>query len=231
MQQEIFKDDVFQRIAGVCLIVGSVVGAIFNILAPRVDDPNDMAKVTQSISDNMGGFWEADKLLLAASMWVLMVGSVGVYRSIPTGGAAAWARVGLYGVLVGTALWSVAFALEGLGLPPTVELWETATGAEKTTLFHIASALIHVRLGLLSIIIIVYWLALAFLGIGMTLSGVYPRLLGWPPIVLGVGLVIVGLITAFAEYSQVLNLSFGVLALLNTVWALALGIWITRKAW
>ncbi len=232
MQQGIAKGDALSRIAGISFIVGAVLLLVFNALLPRVSDPTNTQAVLQNIAANRGGVWELYHLLLAAGIWGLMIGVVGVYRSVTTGSAAVWARLGFYGVIVGTTLWSVLFALEGLGLAAVVGEWAKASGADKATLFLVASSLGKINLGLFSMTIIAYWLALTFVGIGMVLSTVYPKWLGWAAIVLSVAIVAaVGVPQALTEMTQTLQLLFVILSLLITLWALVLGIWITRKAW
>lgn len=225
------KGDVLQRLAGLSFVVGAVLLIVFNILHPRADDPEDVAQVIQSIADNRGGLWEVDHLLLAVGVWAVMIGVVGVYRSISTGGAAAWARLGFYGVVVGTTLWSMVFAFDGLGLPMVVEEWEKATGADKAALFLTASSWYRLSVGLFGMTILVYWLALVFVGVGMVLSPVYPKWLGWVIVVVGVPLVVTGVMIGVTGINQTLQIVFAVLSVLSTVWALVLGVWIARKAW
>jgi hypothetical protein len=232
MQQGIAKGDALSRIAGISFMVGAVLLVVFNILLPRVSDPTNTQAVLQNVAANRGGVWELDHLLLAVGIWALMIGVVGVYRSISTGSAAVWARLGFYGVIVGTALWSVLFALEGLGLAAVVGKWAIASGADKATLFLVASSVGQITAGLFSMTIIAYWLALIFLAIGMVLSTVYPKWLGWALLVLGVATVAaVGVPQALTEMTKTLQLLFVVLSILTTLWALVIGIWITRKAW
>ena len=68
------------------------------------------------------GFFQVDQLLLAIGIWAIMIGIVGVYRSISSsgGGAAAWARVGFYGVIIGITLWTARFAM-GIGFAELAE--------------------------------------------------------------------------------------------------------------
>jgi hypothetical protein len=232
MQQGITKGDALPRIGGISFIVGAVLLTVFNILLPRVSDPTDMKAFIQSVADTNGGFWELGHILLGFGIWGVAIGVVGIYRSITTGGAAAWARLGFYGVLAVSIMWTVLFALEGLGLAAVVGTWEMAPGADKASLFLIASSLSQVNVGLFSMTIIGYWFVLTMLGIGMALSAVYPKWMGWALIVLGVVTVAaVGFPQALTGITQTSQLLFMVLSLLTTVWALVVGIWLTRKAW
>lgn len=231
MQQQITKGDVLSRLAGISFIVGAIVLVVFGILHPQVDDRTDIPAVIQKIADTNGGFWEADHLLIAVGYWALMIGVVGVYRSVSVGGAAAWARLGFYGVIVGTTLWSVLMALDGVGLAVVAEQWEEATGADKATLLLAATSLDGFLDGMRSIVSIVYWLALVFLGIGMALSTVYPKWLGGAIVLVGATMVVVGFLLGLTGISDPLLIVFIVSSLLTFLWALVTGIWIARKAW
>ena len=230
MQQGIVKGDVLLRLAGISFIVGAIVTGAFNILAPRSGDPTDMQAGIQAIAANKA-FFQVDQLLLAVGIWIVMIGIVGVYRSISNGGAAAWARVGFYGVIIGITLWTARFAM-GIGSAELAEQWQMATGADKATLFMVISSIHYIIVALQSVAVIIYWLALVFLGIGMVLSVVYPKWLGWVPIVLGAATVaIVGVPQALAGESLIFQILFAIFSMLTLLWALVLGIWITRKAW
>ena len=178
MEQEGYKGDVLQRIGGLSLIVGSIIVIVFNALLPRVDDPGNIAEIIEKVAEKSGGFWEASHLLLAVGLWGLMIGIVAVYRSLSTGPAAPWARIGFYGVVVGTALWTVTLGLNGAGLAEVADRWQAATGGEKETLLLIATSLRVFETGIFSLTIMAYWMALVFLGIGMALSTLYPKWLG-----------------------------------------------------
>lgn len=232
-QQGVTKGDVLQRLAGLSFIIGAVLLIVFNLLYPRADDPANAAQFVQRVADTRGGLWEAVNLFLAVGIWGLMIGFAGVYRAVSTGGAAAWARLGYYGVIVGSTLWTVTFGLEGFGLSLVVKQWQNASGPAKDTLALIAAAHANVLVGLFSMTIIVFWLALIFIGIGMASSRVFPKWAGWAAIVLGAATVaVVGVPQAFAGPSQTsINVLFPILATLSTIYALILGVWLLRKAW
>ena len=229
MEQEEYRGDVLQKIGGLSFIVGSILLIVFNALLPRFDDPADLTQVIQKVADKSGGFWEASHLLLAVGLWGLMIGVVAVYRSLSAGSAAPWARIGFYGVVVGTTLWTIVLDLDGAGLGAVAERWQEATGGEKETLLLVATSLREFETGLFSLTIMAYWLALVFLGIGMALSTLYPKWLSGAIIVIGAALVVVGVIFTFADNSKALDSVFGILAGVSTVWALLLGLWITRR--
>lgn len=233
MQQGIVKGDALLRLAGISLIVGAIVTAVFNIIAPRSSDPTNMQAAIQLVTANKG-FFQLDQLLLAVGIWAIMIGIVGIYRSISSssgGGAATWARVGFYGVLIGITLWTARFGM-AMGSAELAEQWQMATGTDKATLFLVISSIHYIIVALQSMAVIIYWLALVFLGIGMVLSEVYPKWMGGVLIVLGAAtVVVVGVPQALAGESQISQFLFAILSVLTLFWALVMGIWITRKAW
>ncbi len=232
-QQGIVKGDLLQKVAGLSFVVGAVLLIVFNVLFPKTNDPSSAAQFVQSVADTRGGRWELVNLFLAVGIWGLLIGFAGVYRAISTGSSAVWARLGFYGVIVGTALWTVLFGLQGFGLSLVVKQWQSASGPTKDALAVIAASHANMLTGLFSMTIIVFWLALIFIGIGMASSKVFPRWLGWVAIVLGVvTAAAVGVNQAFAGPTDMtINVLFPIFAMLSTIYALILGIWLLRKAW
>ena len=188
-----------------------------------------MSATIQNIADSNGGFLEIDHIFIAVAFWALLIGIVGVYRSISSGGAAAWVRIGLYGMIIATTLRSVFLAIDGVGLAMVVEQWEGATGADKATIFVTFSALEGMLDGLRSMTDIFYGLALVLLGIGIALSTVYPRWLSWVIIVAGVVWTIIGFVIGIDGSSSDLEIPFAIAFLLTVVWHLVMGIVITRR--
>lgn len=223
------KGDTLQRIAGAAFIIGAVLLIVFNILSPRPEDPTSTQSVLTTMSDQKF-FTHLSQLLLAFGIWLAMIGSAGVYRSITESGA-TWARLGFYGIIVGTVLWSVTFGLGSATVNSAAD-WVSASTADKAAAFNIAAAVSTVTSAIETMSIIMLWLALALLGIGMALSAVYPRWLGWGVAILGVAMVAaVGIPKFFVGNTSTLLLLFAGLALLTTIWFLATGIWVARKSW
>jgi Domain of unknown function (DUF4386) len=172
---------------------------------------------------------QVSSLLMIMGIWAMMIGATAVYRSITTGGA-AWARLGFYFILVGTAVWTVTLS-QDVATASAAANWLAAPAAGKEAAYSAVAAVNAVSRGLYPMTIIVYWLAYTFLGIAMVLSNVYPRWLGWVGLILGITGVAVGIIQNFTARSTTFTLIFAVLSLLTTLWALVVGIWVARKAW
>jgi hypothetical protein len=227
--QGIVRGDTLQKIASAAFITGAVLLIVFNILSPRPDNPTNMQSVLTTMSDQKV-LTQLSQLLLALGMWGVMIGSAGVYRSIKERGA-AWSRLGFYGIIIGTSLWSITFGLGTVTVNTAAE-WAAATGAEQAAAYGVAAAVSTATSGLETMSIIMLWLALILLGIGMARSAIYPRWLGYIVVVLGIAMVVVvGIPKFFMGYTSTLLVVFGVLALLTTAWFLATGIWVARKAW
>ena len=231
-EQGIQKGDVLQKIAGPSLIVGSILLIVGNALIPRVDDPGDVRDFIENAADNAGGFTEIVFLLLAVGMAALLLGTAGVYRSVTSGAAAAWVRLGFYGFIAGTAVFMGMAALFGLGLAAVAEQWDAlAGGAEKEALFQGFNALYWALDGAFSVTIVMYWGTMALLFVGIVMSTTYPKWLGWAGLINAAVVVVIGFVYAFADLTQGLDLTFGFAALVSTIWVLLLGVVITRRAW
>ena len=76
---------------------------------------------------------------------------------------------------------------------------------------------------------IFYGLALGILGVGMALSAVYARWLGWTIIIVGVAWIVIGFVIGIADSSSDLNIPFGIVFVLTVLWHLVMGIVITRR--
>jgi hypothetical protein len=227
MQQGITKGDVLQRLGGIGFIIGGILTLVFSALEPRPDDPANTQQALAKLAENEG-LSTIVFLGLAVGMWAIMIGVVAVYRSISTGGAAAWARLGFYGVIVGTTLFTVTLAIGWATTGAAAASGGTQPG---TPAYTIAAALNAVGSSVFIMSVIAFWLALAFLGIGMVLSTVYPKWMGWVLLILGVLIVAVtGIPAAVGDPSQALDIIFAVLAGLTSIWAIIVGIWVTRRA-
>jgi hypothetical protein len=227
-QQGIVKGDVLQRIGSAGFIIGAVLIVTGNILLPRAVDARSVREMVTAMGEQQF-LTRLSALLITIGIWAVMIGAAGVYRSLAAGGG-AWARLGFYFVVVGTALWTVNLALD-MASANAVAGWLAASGSGKEAAYYVVAALSAFGLGIFSMNIIIYWLAFAFLGIGMVGSAVYPRWLGWVGVILGMTLAPIGFIQIVTGRLNILNLIFMVFSLLAALWILAVGIWVARKAW
>ena len=220
MAQQAYKGDVLQKIAGIALILGGVATIVFNILAPRPDDPTSVASSIAALGKNL----TLAKLAffgIAVGIWFIVMGFAGIYRSLTTGAASAWARLGFYGVVVSSAIFTVTFGLF-IGAAKAVGLGAAGDAP--------AAALIIAGNSLFALSATTWWLAVAIEGLAIALGNLYPKWVGWALLVSGAAIVIVsGIPGVFSTPSKSLDLVFAALALITSVLVLILGIWITRR--
>ena len=114
-------------------------------------------------------------------------------------------------------------------LPEDSEEAREEFGADALVSFHVAVAVDGIVAALQSMAIVVYSFALVFIGLGMSEASPYPRWLGWSAIALGAATVPTGIL--WANTTETLVYAFGVLAALTALWAITVGVWITRKVW
>lgn len=227
--QGITKGDVLQRVASIGFVVGGIATVGANALFPRSADPGIIAERLTTAGENES-LQRIALLVLIIGFWALLVGAAGVYRSLSTGPAAVWARLGFYGVLGATTLATVSIATALATTAAAVD-WVAAGSTTGTTEYAIAASLIAISNSVFDVMIVGYWLALLSLGIGMVLSDTHPRWLGWALLVIGAVVVAAGVPRLFTEPTQVREIVFAIPAGLTSVWALVIGIWVARKAW
>ena len=99
-----------QKIAGIGFIGGAILTGVFNAVFPRVSEPDDVVKVLTKMGDNET-LTQIASVGIALGVWFILAGVAGLYRSLSTGTAAPWARVGFYAFVVATATWTAGTAI------------------------------------------------------------------------------------------------------------------------
>jgi hypothetical protein len=209
-QHGIVQGDALQRIGSAGYIVGALLIVIGGLLLPRAANPSNLQEMLKPLGEQEV-LTQVCVLLIISGYWAVMMGAAGVYRSITADGA-AWARLGFYFIIVGTALWTLILSLD-------------------ISQASAVATLAAVGRGIYAMSIMAYWLALLFLGIGMVRSAVYPRWLGWVGLIVGITGATLGVIQTFSERSSTLTLVYVVLSFVTTLWFLTVGIWVARTAW
>jgi len=231
-QQIILKEDTLLKIGGVGLIVGAILMVVGTVWPASVDLSG--TAVVQKKFGEQAVILQACALLMTFGFLGGMAGMAGIYRSITANGeitsSAAWARLGFYFLLIGTAMWTIGSSLN-VSFPAAIVNWQAAPAEGKEAAYNIVAVLSPVGFGrgLFPLEVIVNWLAFALLGTGMLQSAIYPRWLGRIGLVLGISGILLGITQTFTGRESSLIL-FGILLYLTTTWWLLTGIWITRRA-
>jgi hypothetical protein len=187
---------------------------------------NNMQEELQAIGEQVVSA-QAGELLFSLSSLAVMIGMAGVYRSIPSSGA-AWARLGFYMIVVGTALWTIGYALD-IAVAAAVANGLSAPAISKEAADGVVSALSAISRGTFPMTVVVNWLAYTFLSIGMIRSAIYPRWLGWLGLILGAAGIALGIFQTFNGRESTFNLFVDLFAL-TMLWFLMMGVWTARKA-
>ena len=226
-QLGIVKGDAQQKLGSAGFFIGASLIVIGVLLAPSTGDISNMQELLKKVGEQEV-FAHGYELLLALGFLAVMIGTAGVYKSITAGGG-AWARVGFYFHIIGTALWTVGYSLD-VSVATAAANWLAAPAAGKEAAYGVVAALSATSRGTFPLTIVVNWLAFAFLGIAMVRSTVYPRWLGWVGLIVGMIGVPMGIVMTFTGREVIYNF-FAVLMLLTLLWWLMCGAWVARKAW
>ena len=197
----------------------------------RVSDPDNVQSVLTKLGEN-DTVAQIASVGIAVGIWLILAGIAGVYRSISTGAAAPWARLGFYAFIVAAATWTASFAIT-LGQAGAAGDWldKVAAGDQAAAVsFSVGATLYTAATSFFAMAVFANWMAIILLGVALSLNTLYPKWLGWVAIILGVVTIpAVGIPRAFDGLTQTVDTTFMILAGLTTLWTLVLGIWITRR--
>jgi hypothetical protein len=225
----ITQDRTLLRIGAVLLIVGVVLPIIFGFaLHPQVADPGDTEAVLQSIVDSPS--WAGIHVAILAGGLLAIGGLLALYRSIMGEPGAALARLGFTAALVGGGIYLVSIAIEGSGaLKALADAW--AAAADKAIPFAVAEAMYLVSMDIFSGGWIIFGgVAPILFGLAITATDFYPKWLGWVAVVSGIGNALIAIVLFAQGWSLVTNNVFTLFALALTLWQLAMGVLMWRKA-
>ena len=231
-QQGIVKGDTLQKISSAGFILGAILIAVSGLMMPHANAP------TSDLREMLSPLGEYQYRTIVASLsgmigfWMTLIGMTGVARSITASETkgAVWARLGFYFTLIGTALWTVSWAMD-MNTANAAANWLSAPIDGKEAAWNVVATLSAFGRGILPTTWIIYWLALAFLNVAMLQSGVYSQWLGWAGLTVNIPMIALGVFQVFTPRSITLTLIFSLLMLLTTLWNLTTGIWVARRAW
>jgi|GEM_PF-1287616 len=233
-QQSIVKGGTQQKLGSAGFIIGAILFGISGLLMPHAAKPtSDLQEMLKPLGEHQFLTYFSS-LSMSLGFWAVSIGAAGVYRSITTSDVsasrAAWVRFGFYLILIGTALWTVSLSLDMVAANAVAD-WLVAPIGGKEAAWSTVVAVSTFGKRILPMTWIVYWLALALLNTGMIKSDVYSQWLGWVGLIVSIPMIALGIVQVFTPRSITLTLIFSTLMLLTTLWDLATGIWIARKAW
>lgn len=224
------QDKALLRLGAVSAVAAAILAAIVNLAHPRVADyssPDSFLRVMAA-----SNIWVTDHLGIVLAVLLYLGGLTAIYRSITTGKAAAWARLGFAGAMVGIATQLVWASMDGIAMKWIAQAWITAPEGEKAMAFRIAAATLRVTSALSAMWIIVLFGATHLLyGIAILSGSTYPRWLGWVAVIGGAGALVTGVLQSYQGLTALLvNVLLPIFASLLTLWLLVMGIRLWRVA-
>ncbi|MBI3635422.1 MAG: hypothetical protein HY216_04255 [Candidatus Rokubacteria bacterium] len=212
------------RVGASCAIVGGSVTLALDVLHPSDPAPDDIVRQLELIAATPT--WAALHWGLGLGLLLILGAFVVLELTLRGSDGEIWARGGLAAMVVATAVWVIAFALEAA-------LADLAADARvDPAIVPTAGAVIDVAESVVSGGILVNWLGTALFGLALWRSRRYPVWLGLPALALSlVILAAVGVPRAFVGTSRLVdNVLFPTLAALSLAWTVALGVVLWRRA-
>ncbi|MFQ5869991.1 MAG: DUF4386 family protein [Candidatus Zixiibacteriota bacterium] len=224
------QDRTLLRIGAVSLIAGVVLTFVHITLIGAIEpaDPTDMQARLQSMVDSPN--WTGAHVFYLPMLLLFVGGLLALYRSFKGEQWASLARLGFAAALLGGAIISVSGAIYyGGAMKALGDAWGAA--ADKAFPFAVVEAMILVSFDIFSWGIVVFFgVAPILFGLGIALTDLYPKWLGWVAVIGGVGNALMGIVLFFQGWSRVTSNVWGALSIVITLWLLVMGVLMWRKS-
>lgn len=211
------QDSGLIRTGAVFAIVGTIIGAIGNVLHPRdVDYDSIIDSTILAVAESPR--WVAIHLALVVAVVLSVMGLGALSRSI-RGPGSGLGRLAYIAVLIGGTGLAINLALDGVGTWTAVNAGESLTAA---TLITANNALFAIN------VVIFFGIGFLFLGLAVAFSDNYPAILGWVAFLAGgLNIVIGGMMSIDGQTLTTTN-GFLVGSLVTTVWLFVMAILMLR---
>lgn len=221
------QDQTWTRIGGVAAVLGGMLGVVFNLLHPAVDDLEDTLAQIQLVADS--NIWVLDHFLLMIGVLLVSTFVVALERTIHNPLAAPWARLAVVFQVVAASTMVVLIGIDGIASKAIFEEWAASSGSEREILTQISIALEEIDFGVFTTFVTIqYGLVFVLIGLALWRSGNYPSFLWAPGLILGVLGTAAGVVWTFAGLDSNTALpAFGTFVT-ALVWVVLLGTWMLR---
>jgi hypothetical protein len=224
------REQIFLRIGAVCAVLGAVVSVAAGIGFGNLTNEAGTESVLRYIAARPDWYWPTVHLgfILGAFLWV---GALTALASSLTHGA-NWAlsRLGVASVILGAAIHVVDSSINGFGLTALAKAWTVAPSADQASLLRASDTLLHILGGTwASVISSFHGVPFVLFGLAVMLSRRYPAWLGWVGVGGGAGSLVAG-IMMFLDVGLLPAWLFIVFALVVSVWMVAMGVLMWRRA-
>jgi hypothetical protein len=217
-----------QRTASVCLILGAIAVALFRTL--HGDLPaSDAAAALRFIAARP--YYASIHLGTIIGVLIWAGGLVILATTFRQGAAATIARLGVASALVGTAIFSVDFSIDGFGGQSLAAQWAAASPSGQIEAERAAATVFGALHGTSLVAIAILWgLPTLLFALAVVRAG-YPRWLGWSGLAVGAITCLVDVLIFLQPDLMPGVVLYGILVLLVQAWNLALGavIWLRAR--
>jgi hypothetical protein len=229
-KSQLTREQTFLRIGAVCAILGAVVSVAAGIGFGNITNELGTEAVLRYISSRPAWYWPTVQLgfILGALLWVGALAALA--GSLTRGAGRALGQLGTASVIMGATMHVVDSSISGFGLAHLADAWAVATGSEKSILLHNGETLLMILGGTWAgVLVLFHGLPFVLFGLAVALDRNYPAWLGWFGFVGGLGSLFIG-IMVFLVLDLVPESLFIVFALVVSVWMVAMGVLMWRRA-
>lgn len=204
-------------------IVGAVVALVSNLLHPRIDEFGDVvATELQAVADSDA--WIPIHLGILLGSLLITFALFALARSMKGGPGEGMARVALGSLLISAPVGIVTLGVDGYAMKEVADGLAGGDPAAAATIVHIGWALF------MAFTITFIGITPALFGLAVVADPAYPSGLGWGAALLGLLVAGDGVVGMLAGPSSAFFIVFTVGSGLLTVWVLALGVLLGRRA-
>ena len=217
------RENNMQEISGAGCIIGGILIAVGSFIVPRSKDIGDILEMQKAFGTHPEVL-QFSAILMVFGFWGLFIGILGIRDSIH-GPGEAWAKIGFYFNLLGTAIWTAGMSLD-ISYPSAIVNWMSSPESQKQIAYSVVTVLSPAGFGrgLFPIEVIIIWLSYIFISLGMLLDSGRPRFQGIAGLLIGILGVIMGIIMVFTGREKLLSF-YIIIMLLVLVWFFLLGFW------
>jgi hypothetical protein len=221
------REETFLRIGSVCAILGAIVSVAAGVGFGNLTNESTVETVLQYLASRPRWYWPIVHLgfVFGALLWVGAF--IALARSL-TGGALGW--LGAVSIIMGATIHIVDSSISGFGLAALAHDWAAAPATEQTSLVQDSHTLLQVLGGTwASVLSFFHGLPFILSGLAVARSLQYPSWLGWVGVIGGAGSLVAG-VMMFIGASFVPSWLFIVFALIVSLWMVAIGVLMWRRA-
>ncbi|MGH2710986.1 MAG: hypothetical protein ACRDH9_07280 [Actinomycetota bacterium] len=206
-------------------IIGGIAALVVNFTHPRPESFADPIAEEIRIVGASDAWISIHVGILIASL-LITFGLFALARSMKGGPAEGIARIALGSLLISTPIAIMTFLVDGYGMKAV-----TDSLATDPTQIGAATAVGHIGWALfMGTVMTFLGISPALFGWAAATDGRYPKWMGWTAVLFGIASVAIGITGIINGGTQALFIAFSISSGILTLWVIALGIMLGRRA-